>query len=483
MTSKKKALKALLILAVVLLVCLFFARTVQTITTAKVKKVTATRGRLEEKITLDGELYFSAGEAITLPAARKLAGTVEKVMVKEGYAVKKGDVLFTMFTPLYDGEAAKLKETYLAAVRELSAEVNGHLRLLQTSEHNELYNQNLRSADEFYILRYQAFAAAQAAGYTLPAKLEDWGTPPTPDPSLPTPRPTPKPTQTPTPKVAPTVTPKPGHDAPKEVRQAMDKAYLAWWQFNQEQTALRKVYVGGSNIRRTGDGTFEYIKKVDGFREKVNKAMQAILELDQLASQLHTITAPRDGYVTEFKLKVGETYDGSKPAYSLSQEGEQPIIRCDITNIKKTLQKGTKVNVEGVKKELEITDIQLTPDNKKFALIALDQDAMASLGGLSRLINQKTPVVINYRAAQATTLIPASALRTEGKDQHYVFVIQKSYGGMLGNAQSTVKKQSVTVLETSDRLVSVSEDLSYSEIADQEDRSISENQAVMEYVN
>ena len=37
MTVKKKAIKALLILLSVLLVSLFFARTVQTITTAKVR--------------------------------------------------------------------------------------------------------------------------------------------------------------------------------------------------------------------------------------------------------------------------------------------------------------------------------------------------------------------------------------------------------------------------------------------------------------
>ncbi|NLD52287.1 MAG: hypothetical protein GX650_05275, partial [Clostridiales bacterium] len=63
MTSKRKALKALLILAVVLLLSMFFARTVQTITTAKVQKITATRGKLEDKIEVKGEIRFSEEES------------------------------------------------------------------------------------------------------------------------------------------------------------------------------------------------------------------------------------------------------------------------------------------------------------------------------------------------------------------------------------------------------------------------------------
>ena len=46
MNTKKKALKWLLILVCVLLACMFFARTLQTITTAKIQKISATRGKL-----------------------------------------------------------------------------------------------------------------------------------------------------------------------------------------------------------------------------------------------------------------------------------------------------------------------------------------------------------------------------------------------------------------------------------------------------
>ena len=46
-----------------------------------------------------------------------------------------------------------------------------------------------------------------------------------------------------------------------------------------------------------------------------------------------------------------------------------------------------------------------------------------------------------------------------------------------------LEKRTVKVIETGAQLVSVSDDLSYVEIADQEDRVIEDGQAVMDYVN
>ncbi|NLB38714.1 MAG: hypothetical protein GX810_05635, partial [Clostridiales bacterium] len=89
---------------------------------------------------------------------------------------------------------------------------------------------------------------------------------------------------------------------------------------------------------------------------------------------------------------------------------------------------------------------------------------------------------VQYRAQKNTTLIPASAVRTDSDGSSFVYVIKQTWGGMLGNSTMTLTKQKVTVLETAARLVSLADDMSYMEIADREDRSISENQTVMEYV-
>ena len=72
MSTKKKAIRVLLILVGILLACLFFARTAQTVTTAKVKKLAATRGKLEDRIRVRGEIRFSDSEPFTISGARKL---------------------------------------------------------------------------------------------------------------------------------------------------------------------------------------------------------------------------------------------------------------------------------------------------------------------------------------------------------------------------------------------------------------------------
>ena len=46
-----------------------------------------------------------------------------------------------------------------------------------------------------------------------------------------------------------------------------------------------------------------------------------------------------------------------------------------------------------------------------------------------------------------------------------------------------VVKTSVRVLERGEKLVSIEDDLSYQQVADKEDRELTDNQTVMEYVN
>ncbi len=53
---------------------------------------------------------------------------------------------------------------------------------------------------------------------------------------------------------------------------------------------------------------------------------------------------------------------------------------------------------------------------------------------------------------------------------------------MSGSSMKVVKTR-VTVLERGDKVVSIAEDLSYQDVADREDRALTDGQKVMEYVN
>lgn len=54
---------------------------------------------------------------------------------------------------------------------------------------------------------------------------------------------------------------------------------------------------------------------------------------------------------------------------------------------------------------------------------------------------------------------------------------------MLSSSSMKVVKTRVTVAERSDKYVSIEEDLSYQQVADKEDRALTDGQTVMEYVN
>ena len=61
---KRKALKGMIILLIVLLVCFFFSGTIKTLITAKVKLTFTEEGVLKDQIPLTGYLVFPETERI-----------------------------------------------------------------------------------------------------------------------------------------------------------------------------------------------------------------------------------------------------------------------------------------------------------------------------------------------------------------------------------------------------------------------------------
>lgn len=448
MTGKQKALKALAVLAAVIALCMFFARTVQTITTPKVQRISPTKGKLEEKIPLTAQVYFPQTEEIVIEAAADLHLTVEQVKVKAGTQVSKGDVIFTATAPEYESKRKEIQENYDKKVRELAEERAGNVRLATTSTQNEAYNALMDAYEAYYQARYQARLAAQNAGYTLPADETTWAE----------------------------LT-----DAPVTVRQAAASSAAALAAMEESFQTLKSFYTKGG---RVGDSTFTYIKKLDGIREEIDDYAAQLMELDTLRQSLLTITAPHDGYITEITLKRGDAYEGVKTAYIISAEGSEPVLRANVSQVSKTLKEGAKVSLtDGTAST--ITALETGADGTKYVQIALNKDVLKSGGGLANLLKETSiDVTVTYKASKNTTLIPASALRQDSDGSYYVYVVNQNYGGgLLDNSGYVLQKTTVTVLEKTDKMVSIGEELQWSEIADREDRALSDGQAVMDYVD
>ena len=84
---KKMAIKGLVTLAAVVALCMFFSGTIKTISTAKVKLVTAKQGKLEEEIKLSGNLTFPETEDVKLALASDQSVTIKRVRVAKGRRV------------------------------------------------------------------------------------------------------------------------------------------------------------------------------------------------------------------------------------------------------------------------------------------------------------------------------------------------------------------------------------------------------------
>ncbi len=469
--KKRKTLKWLVIFVSVLLISMFFSRTVQTITTPKVQKIKANRGKLEEKIQVTPQLSFLEGEEVFAADAKKLNLQFVEVPAKQGYYVKEGDLLAKAVIPSLQEEREKILVDYEKAIREMGEHIASHVRLSQDSPHNQVYEAYFEALNKYYEKRVEAEALALEAGYDLPEEMASWGRT-----TLPTPTPVPRQNQA-------TPTPIPlAQNIPSSMTAIMQETFELWERAELAFRELKLVYIGGGPVRRVGDNTFEYIKKLDGLKRAVKAQGDLLVNLNRQASGLTEFRAPHSGYLINFSLKRGDTYDGAKALYTISKEGDLPFLKADITDIQKTIEKGTKVEADNTS-GMAVSEVRLEGNNRKFAYIQLTDDLISQLGGISKLMNTPPNVTLVYKSAKTTTLVPASAVRTDSDGSSFVYAIQQQWGGMLSNTQYIVTKQKVTVLEKTNSLVAVAEDINYLDIADREDRTITDGQAVMEYVD
>lgn len=448
MNRKQKALKALAVLAVVIALCMFFSRTVQTITTPKVQRISATKGKLEQKIAVTGALYFDQTTPYKVVNAQKLAITIDQVNVRAGYYVEKGASLFTASAPEYDAKMKELSDKYVEAVEKASDKYVENIRLTQTSRQNDAYTALLQAEQAFYDARYALLSAASAAGFALPGDEAQWGA----------------------------------------VTGGGETVVAASARFKQAGAArdaanktLQDIY---ESKYRISNGTFSYIKEIEGLYRDVNEAQEEMLAFESLARSLTSVTAPQSGYITALDVKEGDEYNGAKAAFTMSAEGALPVLRLDITNVDKTIQTGMKAEIGANGVSGEVKEVTASGDGKKYAVIALDERTITAMGGMTRLMSETDiEATLIYKAQKSSTLLPASAVRSDGDGAYYVYIVERSRGGILDSSRYVLSKTTVNVLEKSDQVVSLSDDLSYREIADREDRALKEGQAVMDYVD
>lgn len=444
MNLKKFAVRGLIILAVVVALCMFLSGTIRTITTPKVRLTSAKEGKLEEQYPVIGQLAYPATEKImpTIPTGQSV--TIVKVNVREGYTVKAGDVLFTAEVAGYESAMAQYQEAYDKASESLLSleQKSGEIRIRKT---DQLY------ADAYYALR-DAQKENLTAKIDMNTLLNAQGA----------------------------ALPEEGYpeEAGEELTRAIDRFRASEEALTAAQAAFQKA-----SRYSVDDAVWNYIEETRSLQETMEENQALMEELSQLNYAIAQVTAPHDGYVAALNVKAGDSYDGRTPAMELSAEDGEPVICVDVSEVKRTISKGTAVELSLGDEQIEgkVASVEVGEDGGKYASIKLTKEMIKAAGSVYSLTGKDISVTLTYRAKEATTLLPLSAVHGSDQDR-YVYVVNRE-SSTFGASKMTVQKMSVTVLAEVKGVVSIEEGLNYYTIAYMEDRALNDGDTVMEYTD
>lgn len=452
MSKKSKVLKAFLVLAVIIAVCMYFSRTIQTITTPKVKLVQATSGRIEQRIEVTAKPYFPVKTEVTLNKAKDYPFTVEKVYVKAGLYVEEGDTLYTATINDYDTKEKELTESYNKKAQELIDLDIANRKSSKQSMQNDLYDQMIDKQDALSEAESQARLAAAREGIDLTFDQSTWEAKAT------------------------------SAGASQEVLALIQSSVAAKAAFDLARDDFFRSYEN-KNVK-VKDDVFKYIKDRNTKLAEMQELSDDMIALQEAKQSFSLITATSAGYIVELALKEGDVYNGQKSAYTIAKKEDTPVLRADITDLKKDVTSGARVEVQGEYStyRTKVSEVINDTDGREYAEMELTDDILRSAGGMGKLMQDDgLSAKIVFRAKKNATIIPASALRTEG-DSEYIFVGEYSYGGFLSSGSIKAVKTNVTVIDRSDTEVSIQEDLGYQNIIDKADRTVADGKPVMEYV-
>lgn len=442
MKAKKIAVRGLIALAALVAVCIFFSGTIRTIATAKVKVTQPRSGKLAQTVEFTGKLNFPVEEDVYITGGQNVTIEVKSVKVEVGYQVDEGDVIFTGEVSGYDSAMQTYRETYAETQNALQTLEDKDVRLKRTDEQWAAAYEELADARDEYLdadIMYRARLSAE------------------------------------------------GFDVGDELPEGADDALTELYQMREaarQRLEAAQTAMDAAERYSISDETRSYITERNKLQRQLDKTEQDMLELSVINESVKQVTAPMDGYITKINVKPGESFSIVGAAYSMCPEDDLPVVRVDITQSPLTISKGmdaVMVNTSGYNVESEVDAVGVTLSGGKYADIELKKGDIKDMGGMYAMSSGGVIVRIEYRSKNSTTLLPAAAVRGSGDDR-YVYTLRTNESSF--GTQSTVTvKTPVTVLAEADGTVSIEEDLTYTQVAYMEDRSISEGDSVMEYTD
>lgn len=443
---KKKALTAMIVLAVVVALCMFFSGTVRTITTPKVRFTSAKQGKFEAVTELTGKVYLDKPEEIKLALPEDITVTVRRMYAEPGQEVREGDRLLTTRIVDYDKKMEQLRSEYDSAqssLRNLERK-SGEIRLSRGEQSwMDAYYTSQQADQRERDARVEAMARLSAE------KLE------MPESGIP-------------------------EGASEKLTAALEELRIAEEEAKKASAELEKL-----NRYAIAESVWTEIEQRREYREKMEKAEKDMTELTLLARSVETVRAQHDGYIAEILHQKGDTLDADTVVLTMSSADTKPVLRAELTEKAQNVTEGASVRVavgDWGFVETVITGTGVSSDGKKHADAEINRDLLNYYGSVSYMMQEEDGLKMRLttRARESTCLLPPSAVRDLDGDA-YVYIAERE-SSAFGGTQLKVVKRSVKVLNKSDAMVSVQEDdLSYQQIIVGEDRVLNEGDFVMEY--
>lgn len=315
MSKKKRALKALVWLGVIVSACMYFSRTIQTITTPKVKLVQATTGRIEQKISVEAKPYFPVETEITLNKAKDYPITVDKVYVKPGLLVKEGDTIFTATINDYQTKEEDLLTKYNEKSQELIDLDIKNRKNSKQSMQNDLYDLMIEKQDALNEAESKARLAAAAEGIDLTFDQTLW------------------------------------EAKAKQAGASSDTMALIRAAAAAERPSRPRATISTPATKTRKSRSATRCSSTSTTRNKLLEEMQDLsdqmVKLMEAKQALGTVTATSEGYIVALDLKAGDSYDGQKSAYTIAKKEDVPVLRADVTDLKKDVSEGARVEMAG----------------------------------------------------------------------------------------------------------------------------------------
>ena len=444
MNLKKFAIRGIIFLAIFVALCMFFSGTVRTITTPKVRLTSAKRGKLEERMELPCKLAFPDVDKLELSVNEDMPLTIVRVNTREGYTVQAGEVVIEAKVADYEQKRRQLQETYDSAVEQLQT-LESKNRSVRINHREQAYADayfGLRDARRNAVsLRLDMETLLSKEGLTLPEEGYPEG-------------------------------------ASDDLVKLIDD-----WRAATEAQQTAQAAMDAASRYNVDENVWSYIVEQREQQQKRDEAEESLRQLVALNDQVQAITAPHAGYVAEIEVKDGDSYDGSQPLMTITAEDKLPTLRADISDLTRTVTEGMTATLNPDSWDAidtQVVAVGTDLEGKKYADIQLTEAIIRTRGSVYAMTQEDTPMTLVYRAREATSLVPTSAVRGSG-DERYVFVTEQNTAAF-GGGTLKLHKMDVKVLGEYGGTTSVQEDITYYTIAYGEDRAVSDGDAVMEYL-